>query len=88
MDRWDNDHMDNGWGFVMVIGMLGIWALVAIAIWWMVRTTQTMSQVSSGTPPVGSSTGNAAQILAERLARGEIDPEEYQARMRALSSSP
>jgi putative membrane protein len=88
MDRWDNDHMNDGWGVVMVLGMLGVWALVAVAIWWMARTTQVMSQHSAGISPGRSNPMDAKQILADRLARGEIDPEEYRARMEALSSSP
>lgn len=84
MDNWDNGHMNSGWGVVMVFAMLGIWALVALAIVWLVRATRTPA-----VPPTGSDgrgTRTAEQILAERLAHGEIDPEEYRARLNALSS--
>jgi len=84
MDYWDNRHMDNGWGIVMVFGMLGIWALIALAIVWIVRSTRTpVVPPPGGSASIGAKT--AEQILAEQLARGEIDPEEYRARLNALS---
>jgi len=86
MDYWDNGHMDNGWGIVMVFWMLGIWALIALAIVWIVRSTRTpVVPHPGGSASIGTRT--AEQILAERLARGEIDPEEYQARLNALSAA-
>jgi len=36
---WDDGHMDEGWGIAMMLGMLGIWALVALAVVWVVRST-------------------------------------------------
>lgn len=80
MNYWDNGHMDNGWGFVMVFGMLGLWVLAAVAIAWIIRVTR-----PPVAPPAGSGARTPEQILAERLARGEIDPEEYRARLDALS---
>jgi putative membrane protein len=93
MAHWDDGHMDNGWGIVMMLGMLGIWALVAVAIVWIIRTTRAPS-ATTAMPPVpatgltgaGGATVSAEQILAERLARGDIDPEEYRARLEALTS--
>jgi putative membrane protein len=85
MGYWDNGHMDAGWGIVMMLFMLGIWALIAVAIVWIVRSTRTPT-VPPAAPTGDSVTSSAEQILAERLARGEIDLEEYQARLNALSS--
>lgn len=78
MSHWDNGYMDSGWGVVMTLGMLGFWVLIALAVVWLLRTT--------GSRPGGAPTG-AEQVLAERLARGEIDSEEYRDRMTALRSS-
>jgi putative membrane protein len=92
MGYWDNGHMDDGWGIVMMVGMLSIWALVAVGVVWIVRSTRTpgvTSTVPSGASTAtasGSVTASAEQILAERLARGDIDPEEYQTRLDALTS--
>ena len=93
---WNNDgHMDDGWGIAMVLSMLGfvIMALVLTALLtvWLVRSASS-SPTSSGTSgtPSGASrrdTGSAEQILAERLARGDIDPDEYQMRHRLLTPS-
>lgn len=83
MTYWDNGHMDTGWGAVMVIGMLAFWVLIAFAIVWFVRSTRTPTT----SPTHGGVTASAEQILAERLARGEIEPEDYQARLTALKKA-
>lgn|SRR5680860_434905 len=93
MWNWDNGHMDDGWGFVMMIGMLGIWALVAVAIVWFIRATKapavapTMPSGDTNADSASASvTQSAEQILADRLASGDIDPEDYRARLDALTS--
>jgi len=92
---WDERHMDNGWGVAMMFGILGIWLLVAIALVWVIRSTMTPNAVPPGhpsaesaPPTAGGVTTSAERILAERLARGEIDPDEYGTRMQALASGP
>jgi len=79
--------MDSDWGVVMVLGMVGIWVLVAAVIFLLVRESRgsVRSPVQGG---AGSATSSAEQILAERLARGEIDPAEYRERLEALSHRP
>ena len=82
----DDGHMDDGWGIAMMLGMVGFWVLLIAAIVlgtvWAIRTART--------PAAGSVDGVAMrspeQILAERLARGDIDPEEYQTRLAALAA--
>ena len=91
MGYWDEGHMDDGWGLAMMFGMLGFGLLIALAVGlavvWGARSTAAPSQ-SPLEPPAGSTTrkatSGAEQILAERMARGEIDTEEYQARLEAL----
>lgn len=85
--NWNHEHMDSGWGVVMMVSMLLFWLLVVVAIVWLVRTTRT-SRLSWTPSPGGPGTANAEQLLAERLARGEIEPEDYQARLAALTSRP
>jgi putative membrane protein len=87
MRYWDNDHMNNGWGIVMMLSMLAIWALVALLVVWVIRSgrTPTTGPASPGAPGAHL-LGSAEQILAERLARGDIDPEEYRTRLDALRS--
>ena len=89
MGYWHNGHMDPGWGFLMVLVMVGIWVLVAIGIVWLVRSVITPAKqppAPTTSPGPVSPTGGAEQILAERLARGEIDSAEYQTRLDALRS--
>ena len=92
MGNWDDGHMEDGWGLVMLFGMLGFGVLIAIAVGfavlWIARSPRAPSPSLPLEDSAGSSmrtfTAGAEQILAERMARGEIDTEEYQARLEAL----
>jgi putative membrane protein len=81
---WDNGRMmDHGggtaWWWLMGVVMLAVLvAAVAITVWLVTRTAHA-TNVAPGDPNFG-----AKQILAERLARGEIDPAEYQERLSHL----
>lgn len=72
--------MHDGWMFGM-----GWWWIVALilvvgAVWAVVR-----SQASrSGGPKSGQTEKNPEEVLADRLARGEIDEAEYESRLAAL----
>lgn len=80
---WDNGHMDNGWGIAMMLVMVGFFALIAFAIVWFARSNNMMAgRSASATDPSG--TKSAESILAERLARGEIELEDYRARLGGL----
>ncbi|MFC5730834.1 MULTISPECIES: SHOCT domain-containing protein [Nocardioides] len=94
MQNWNDGHMDDGWGIAMMLTMLGIWvvliAAIVFAIVWSVRATTTSEGASTlppatSVPGLGSATRSAEQILAERLARGDIDAEEYRTRLDALT---
>lgn len=67
------------WGaLLMSIGMIAFWGLVIWAAWALLSSLNRRPD-SSHRPP------DARTILDERLARGEIDPEEYR-RLRDLIS--
>ena len=86
--RYGNyEHMDSGWGVVMVLGMVGIWVLVAAVIFLLIRESRG-SVRSPESPNAGRATSSAEQILAERLARGDIDAAEYRERLEALAHKP
>ena len=76
-------HMDNGWGLVMLLGMVTLWVVIAILIYWLVRQAR-----ERPVPPAPPAASSAEQILAERLARGEIDAAEYRERLDALAHRP
>jgi putative membrane protein len=69
MMDWYHDGM--GWGswVVMTLAMVAFWALVVLAVVAIFRGADTAAERRS-----------PEQILDERLARGEIEPTEYQAR--------
>lgn len=76
------DHTMSGWGYVlMIIGMIGFWTLVIFALVALVRS---LGSPSRPVPPPPT----AQDVLALRLARGEIDAEEYRHRLAALQSTP
>ena len=72
-------HGDWGWGawLVMALGMVAFWALVIWLFVNIIRTSQTVTP-SARTPE---------EILAERLARGAIDDDEYRGRLHTLHAS-
>jgi putative membrane protein len=81
---WDNDRMMNhtgaGWWWLMGLLMLVMLiATVVLVVWLVTRAGNTAGHVPPSDP-----TARAREILAERLARGEIDPGEYQERLSHL----
>ena len=69
-----------GWGGWMMLTMLLFWVFVIALIVWLVLTVA-RSQSQSSSPD--SAARGGLGILQERLARGEIDADEYRQR-RAL----
>jgi len=62
-------YMDQSWMGWMIVGSVLFWvALAAIAIFVIVRVVPTRER------------GDALSVLDQRLARGEIDAEDYRAR--------
>ena len=74
----DGGHMDGGWWWVMGIGWLVFLAAIAVAVMLFVRQSD-----HRGT---SATRGGPEDLLAERLARGEIDEDEYRRRRDALRS--
>lgn len=77
----------NGWGIgawvVMGLIMLLFWGGVVTLVVLLLRKTQS----TNGTNPLQPPHHDAQRILDERLARGEIDVDEYTARRTALRHS-
>jgi putative membrane protein len=77
------DHM-NGWGSSMMIFWTILWvALLGLAVW---VVAQWGRGRRASDQPLLSPPQNARDILDERLARGEIDVDEYQRLRDALGS--
>jgi len=76
------DHM-GGWGYgLMTASMLLFWALLIIGIVALVRYVGHTGRQNAALP----SRLTPEQVLAERLARGEIDTDEYRERLETLRS--
>ncbi|MDH6108962.1 putative membrane protein [Kitasatospora sp. MAP12-15] len=79
-----------GWGFgLLALGVLLLIAIVVLIA--LVYRRQGARQANSGSSPMhwsppdaGRRGPDAARILSERYARGEIDDEEYQRRLNLL----
>jgi putative membrane protein len=70
-----NGYAMSGWGWLlMTLGMLGFWALVAVLALALLRRGGPPHQQPQ---PDQQPRLNPEEVLAERLARGEIDPDEY-----------
>jgi putative membrane protein len=90
-----NDGMGNGtwWWIPMTIMMAALWGgLIWIGVALLKRTHN--PQLQAPTPPAASAPvatqprPTAQEILAERLARGEIEPDDYRVRIEALRVPP
>ncbi len=71
-----------GWWGPAVMGVTGllVWTLLVVATIALLRWTRTASRPDPAAAP------DARQVLDERFARGEIDPDEYAARRRVLEA--
>ena len=77
-EMWDgDDHMGGGWWWVMGIGWLLFLAFVGFLTFLLVRHV-------TGSDRDGQRRSSAEDVLADRLARGEIDEDEYRRRRDAL----
>ena len=73
----DGDGSGWGWGVLMMVLVL---LAVVVVVWLVVRSTQ--STAAAGPP--ADANFRARELLGERLAKGEIGPEEYQERISQL----
>jgi putative membrane protein len=74
-----NGYAMSGWGWLlMTLGLLRFWALVAVLALALLR--------HPGQPDQQPQPG-AEGIMASRLARGEIDAEEYRQRLQTLQQT-
>lgn len=74
---WQNDHMTGGGVLLMVLLTLAVLGVLVTAAYLLIR------EAPSRRPH--DSRGDARSVLDERLARGEIDVEEYQRRCALLT---
>lgn len=86
MMHWYDGGMP-GWGYAYMIGgTLVFWALVITAVVLLVRYAR-RGATGTADPGQPAQRPTPEQVLGERFARGEIDGEEYQERVRTLRES-
>ena len=80
-----NGYATSGWGWLlMTLGLLGFWALVAVVA---VALLRHPGQPDQQPPPDQQPQLNPEEVLAQRLARGELGPEEYRHRLQTLQET-
>lgn len=77
-DRYGMMDGGNGNGWMWVMG--GLMLLLVVAVIGLIAWA-----IARGTPRSAQPYDRAREILAERLARGEITPEEYRERVQHLA---
>ena len=78
---------DGGWWWVpMALMMILTWGAVIWAVLAFIRRGATPPAPSQQPQPNGSPPSDPRGILEERLARGEIDIEDYRARLDVLTT--
>lgn len=78
MMYWDG-HDGGGWVVGMAIMMIVFWGSITALVWVGVRAL-----LNRPSQPGPSNRQEPRDILAERLARGEIEPEEFERRLELL----
>ncbi|MGZ4674961.1 MAG: SHOCT domain-containing protein [Acidimicrobiia bacterium] len=87
--RWhEGVHHGFGWGGLVFVVL--VIALIAVLVWLIVGLSR--RPATHAAPPAAPLPGPGAghgpeDILRERLARGEIDPDDFTARLNALRAS-
>jgi putative membrane protein len=83
MDHDWGDHGGSSWAWIVMVALMVL--LVAIVVLAAVRfMLHTPAAAASQTPAPGGPSRSAQDLLADRLARGEIDVDEYRRRLDAL----
>lgn len=75
---WYGNAMSGWWYVLMMVGMVAFWIVIAVAVIALVRGLAHTPELPS--PHVDT----PEQVLAHRLARGEIDDDEYQRKLHLL----
>ena len=78
-------HRDGGFMFVFPLLLLIAVAALVILLW---RGRQPIAPLGAPPAPPLQPTLNAQAILADRLARGEISPDDYRAAVTVLRETP
>lgn len=73
---WHHDGAAGSWGVLLMV--LVLWAVTILCVWAVARGD------SGSTGPAADEGRDPLRVLAEQLARGEIDAEEYRTRRKIL----
>lgn len=88
--NWNHGMGTGSWWWIpMMIMMVAFWGGVIWIGVTLVKRSHAPHVHGLGTPPMATPARPAAEeVLADRLARGEIEPDEYRQRIEALRTPP
>lgn len=88
MHRYWNDGWSGNWWW-MVIMMIAFWGgIIWIVVTLIRQTNQPPHPQVPGPAPITPERQTPQEVLAERLARGEIETDDYRRRLDALEHRP
>ncbi|HQZ33258.1 MAG TPA: hypothetical protein PK020_02480 [Ilumatobacteraceae bacterium] len=82
------DRDRSGRPLFAILVMVVVAAAAIFGTWRVIRRGSTPAVVAAPVAAVASPTGSAEAILAERLARSEISPDDYRSMLAALRGAP
>ncbi len=89
--NWNDGMGNTNWSWIpMMIMMIAFWGGLAWVVVTLVRHNAHPTGAALAPPPVAptSPPSDPRQVLSERLARGDIEIDDYRARLDALEHSP
>jgi putative membrane protein len=78
--RWMHEGGHGHW--LWLLGLVVVTSLIGLIVWLFVRASRSTATAPRSRAP--EPRASAEEVLADRLARGEIDPDEYRQRLNAL----
>jgi len=81
-------HRGGGFFFLLPLLLLGAVVALLVVLWRGRNSSAPTLAAASAAPAAVSPTFNAQAILADRLARGEISPDDYRAAITVLRDTP
>lgn len=88
---WNDGPGGGGWWWVVMIALMALFwiGLVWFGVTLLHRRNVPVAPMgTAAAPPLPPPRRSPQSILAERLAKGEIDPDEYRLRLHALDENP
>ena len=85
---WNNGMSGGAWWWMAIMMFAVLAGLIWIGITLVRHNSQIPHMQTPGSAPLAAARQTPQELLAERLARGEIEPDDYRTRLDALNERP